>query len=84
MICRRLTSLLLLFLLIGSGSLLADEVLVDEPVPEEQPTDEPEAEEEEQPEIESFRIRDADNSFKKFTPSEEISADNAVTFPVDI
>tara|TARA_B100001105_G_scaffold237804_1_gene214476 strand:+ start:350 stop:679 length:330 start_codon:yes stop_codon:yes gene_type:complete len=32
----------------------------------------------------NLRTRDIGDAFKNFQPSEEISADNAVTFPVDI
>ena len=32
----------------------------------------------------NLRARDIGDAFKNFQPSEEISADNAVTFPVDI
>lgn len=36
------------------------------------------------PEAGNLRSRDLGDSFKNFRPSEEISADNAVSFPVDI
>ena len=36
------------------------------------------------PEGGTLRTRDIGDAFKNFKPSEEISADNAVTFPVDI
>ena len=36
------------------------------------------------PEAASLRTRAIDDSFINFKPSEEISADNAVSFPVDI
>ncbi|MFP6793336.1 MAG: hypothetical protein VB996_08745 [Pseudomonadales bacterium] len=36
------------------------------------------------PQGSNLRARDIGDAFKNFQPSEEISADNAVTFPVDI
>jgi hypothetical protein len=36
------------------------------------------------PQGDNLRARDIGDAFKNFQPSEEISADNAVTFPVDI
>ena len=36
------------------------------------------------PQSGNLRARDIGDAFKNFQPSEEISADNAVTFPVDI
>ncbi len=39
---------------------------------------------ENKPEAEQLRSRDLGSAFKNFRPSEEISADNAVSFPVDI
>ncbi len=36
------------------------------------------------PSAQNLRARDLGEAFRTFTPSEEISADNAVTFPVDI
>lgn len=36
------------------------------------------------PEADNLRNRGLGDAFKNFQPSEEISADNAVTFPVDI
>ncbi len=36
------------------------------------------------PQCGNLRARDIGDAFKNFQPSEEISADNAVTFPVDI
>lgn len=40
--------------------------------------------EETEPQEENLRSRSLGDAFKNFTPSEEISADNAVAFPVDI
>lgn len=37
-----------------------------------------------QPQAENLKNRDLGAAFKTFRPSEEISADNAVPFPVDI
>lgn len=37
-----------------------------------------------QPQAENLKNRDLGAAFKNFRPSEEISADNAVPFPVDI
>lgn len=39
---------------------------------------------EKQPSPEQLRARKIGAAFKNFKPSEEISADNAVSFPVDI
>ena len=36
------------------------------------------------PQGDNLRARNIGDAFKNFQPSEEISADNAVTFPVDI
>ncbi len=36
------------------------------------------------PEVGNLKKRDLSDAFKNFRPSEEISADNAVSFPVDI
>ncbi len=36
------------------------------------------------PQADNLRNRDLGDAFRNFQPSEEISADNAVTFPVDI
>ena len=36
------------------------------------------------PEADKLRNRDLGEAFSNFRPSEEISADNAVSFPVDI
>jgi len=36
------------------------------------------------PEASQLRQRDLGDAFRNFKPSEEISADNAVSFPVDI
>ena len=46
---------------------------------------EPEAEKnEQQPQAENLKNRDLGAAFESFQPSEEISADNAVPFPIDI
>jgi hypothetical protein len=37
-----------------------------------------------QPQAENLKNRDLGAAFRSFRPSEEISADNAVPFPVDI
>jgi hypothetical protein len=39
---------------------------------------------EQQPEAENLKNRDLGAAFRSFQPSEEISADNAVPFPIDI
>lgn len=39
---------------------------------------------EQQPEAEKLKNRDLGAAFRSFQPSEEISADNAVPFPIDI
>jgi hypothetical protein len=39
---------------------------------------------EQQPQAENLKNRDLGAAFRSFRPSEEISADNAVPFPVDI
>ena len=39
---------------------------------------------EQQPKAENLKNRDLGAAFRSFQPSEEISADNAVPFPVDI
>lgn len=54
-----------------------------------EPTDQSEEQTSEQsakptPQSGNLRARDIGDAFKNFQPSEEISADNAVTFPVDI
>ncbi|MBT4160161.1 MAG: hypothetical protein HOC70_02615 [Gammaproteobacteria bacterium] len=43
-----------------------------------------EEEDEKQPEADQLKFRKLGSAFKDFRPSEEISADNAVSFPVDI
>lgn len=42
------------------------------------------AETDPQPEADNLKNRDLGAAFRSFRPSEEISADNAVPFPVDI
>ena len=39
---------------------------------------------EQQPQAENLKNRDLGAAFRSFQPSEEISADNAVPFPIDI
>ncbi len=57
---------------------------------EEESVDEEAVEETEQraqepsPQADNLRNRDLGEAFRNFRPSEEISADNAVSFPVDI
>jgi hypothetical protein len=52
----------------------------------EEQTSEPSSKQSSKPAPQSgnLRARDIGDAFKNFQPSEEISADNAVTFPVDI
>jgi len=51
---------------------------------EEQPTTETASEEAPAPQAGNLRNRELGDAFRNFQPSEEISADNAVSFPVDI
>lgn len=90
--------LLLAFILHVSLSLTATQVTAEEtaeeqaPAAESAPVAEPETRESDTTQDEgsdvqpagALRDRNLSDAFKNFQPSEEISADNAVSFPVDI
>lgn len=70
----------------AANTRVPDEEPDDEEQDDEQPDDEKpnEAETDQQPEADNLKNRDLGAAFRSFRPSEEISADNAVPFPVDI
>lgn len=72
---------LLMILAILTLPALAEEEIQEEPAREEVSTTE-NADEKAEPD--KLRSRELGAAFKNFRPSEEISADNAVAFPVDI
>lgn len=82
---KELLSLMLLLLAICTQTVTAEEAVVEKDTSEESETA-PEAERQEQrtPDADNLRNRDLGEAFRNFRPSEEISADNAVSFPVDI
>lgn len=72
-----------LFLILLMSTFVAGYAQEEEPEADEVNQEETE-QAEPSPEADNLRSRRLGDAFKNFQPSEEISADNAVTFPVDI
>ena len=78
---RKLLPIMLLMLTASqapAGEQEEEDPVEDQTEAAEQPREEP------GPQADNLRNRELGEAFRNFRPSEEISADNAVSFPVDI